>query len=126
MDKYKIMIVEDDQDLRLALQIRLRSSGYDVIVAGDAVQACIQARKEQPDLLILDIGLPGGNGIDLIKRLRPLVPMAQAIVLTARDPADFEQAARAAGAIDFFQKPVDNDDLLSAIRRALSGDTEAD
>ena len=67
MDKHKLLVVEDDPDLLLALTIRLRSNGYEVVTAQDAVQAAMQSRKEQPDLLILDISLPAGDGIPCLQ-----------------------------------------------------------
>jgi DNA-binding response OmpR family regulator len=117
----KILIIDDDQDLRLGLTARLKANGYVVTYATDAVSAITVARNEAPDLVILDLGLPGGDGFLVLERMRALPDLVATpvIVLSARDPAQNEKRALEAGAIAFFQKPLDNHEFLSAIRQAL-------
>ncbi len=117
----KILIVDDDQDLLRGLNIRLKANGYKVVFAVDALSAISVARKEKPDLIILDLGLPGGDGFTVMERMSNLMPLAPIpiIVLSARDPASNEKKSLEAGAEAFFQKPVDNDTLLAAIRISL-------
>jgi DNA-binding response OmpR family regulator len=117
----RILIVEDDADSRLALSLRLRASGFEVAVAADAAGATSQARQQQPDLVILDLGLPAGDGFVVMERLRGIAPTRDVpiIVLTGRDPEAHEERARAAGAVAFFQKPADNAALIDAIRAHL-------
>jgi two-component system KDP operon response regulator KdpE len=116
----KILIVDDDQDVRRGLGIRLKASGYSVVFAEDAISATSMARKEAPDLIILDIGLPGGDGFIVMERLLSITPTSvPVIVLTARDPSTNKERALKAGAKAFFQKPADNDEFLAAIRKAL-------
>lgn len=119
--KTKILIVEDDQDVRRGLNIRLRASGYDTAFAHDGISAISEARKHNPDLIILDIGLPGGDGFLVMERLQGIASLAcvPIIVLSARDPVTNKQRALDAGASAFFQKPADNDVLLGAIVKAL-------
>lgn len=125
-DASKVLIVEDDQDLLRALTIRLRSSGYRVLQAGDALSAVSAARKEQPDVVVLDLGLPGGDGIVVMERLRNLpIPPAPVIVVTGRDPLVEKGRALEAGAARFLQKPVDNEELLRAIEEALRAGRES-
>jgi DNA-binding response OmpR family regulator len=126
MDGKKILIVDDDRDLLLGLNIRLKAAGYDVIPASDALSAISKAQRERPDLIILDIGLPGGSGFLVMERLTSLMPVASipVIVLTARDPHANRERALKAGAVAFLQKPVDNDDLLNTVRKALEGSLE--
>lgn len=121
MSAQKIMIVDDDRDQRAGLEIRLKASGYQVVGASDAVQAVAAARKELPDLVLLDIGLPGGDGHVVLRRLQALTPtsMLPVIVLSAKDPAGHRDRMLAAGAAAYFQKPADNVRLLAAIRQAL-------
>jgi DNA-binding response OmpR family regulator len=120
MLKAKILIVDDDADHRQGLNRRLRASNYDTAFAVDAVQAVSVARKEKPDLVLLDIGLPGGDGFVVIERLKGNAELGfiPVIVLTGRDVTVRERALKA-GAVAFFQKPADNDELLAAIRQAL-------
>lgn len=122
MSGKKILLVEDDKDTVRAVAIRLKSQGYDLIVAADAIAAVSTARKEKPDLIILDLGLPGGDGFTVIQRVKSnydlmLVPI---IVVSARDPLLNEARALEAGAEAFLQKPVENADLLATVERALS------
>ena len=113
----KILVVDDDIDVRHALGIRLHASGYEVSFASDGVVAVSRVLKEKPDAIILDIGLPGGDGLQVLDRLKALMPLAPipVIVLSAKDPSIFKERSLAAGAEAFFEKPADNDELLSAI-----------
>jgi two-component system KDP operon response regulator KdpE len=121
LDRNKILIIEDDPDLRRGLNIRLRASNYDTAFAADAVMALSIAKKEAPDLILLDLGLPGGDGFVVLDRMKNIASLActPVIVVSARDPKANEKRALAAGAEAFFQKPVDNDELMKAIQRAL-------
>lgn len=117
----KILLVEDDKDAVRAIGIRLKSEGYDLIVASDAIAAISTARKEKPDLIVLDLGLPGGDGFTVMKRIKSncdlmLVPI---IVVSARDPLINETRALEAGAEAFLQKPAENAELLVTVERAL-------
>ena len=121
MNRNKILIIEDDQDLQRGLNIRLRASEYDTAFASDAVMALSIAKKEAPDLILLDLGLPGGDGFLVLERMKNIASLActPVIVVSARDPKANEKRALDAGAEAFFQKPVDNDLLLQAIQNAL-------
>ena len=125
MNKKKILIVDDDKDLLRALHIRFKANNYDVISAIDAYMATKMIRDEKPDLIILDIGLPMGDGFLVMDRLKDLFPanMAPIIMLTGRDPEANKERALKAGAFAFFQKPADNEALLTAVRKAL-GESE--
>jgi DNA-binding response OmpR family regulator len=117
----KILVVEDDHDQAMALGIRLRKAGYEVKVAEDAVQGFSQSRTFKPDLILLDLGLPGGGGFFLLENARHIMDAAliPVIVLTARDPAVYRDRALQLGAAVYFQKPVDNAELMAAIARLL-------
>jgi len=107
MEKPRILIVDDDPDLRRALKIRLRANHYDTLQASDGYSAIAVAQKEQPNLIILDLGLPAGDGFVVLQRLQTNDALSDipVIVLTARDPLSNEQQALQAGAVAFFQKP---------------------
>ena len=121
MDRRKIMIVDDDRDIRMGLNVRLRSSGYDTVFAEDGVGAISVARKERPDVILLDIGLPAGDGFVVLERLatNPDLACIPVIVLSAKDPATNEPKAIEKGATAYFQKPADNEALLDAIAKYL-------
>ncbi|MBI4471213.1 MAG: response regulator transcription factor, partial [Acidobacteria bacterium] len=98
--------------------VLLRAEGYQVSAASDAITAIIVAKQADPDLVILDLGLPGGDGFKVFDQLKAYKPSAPipVIVLTARDPELNQQRAAAAGAVAFLQKPPDYEELLSTIR----------
>jgi DNA-binding response OmpR family regulator len=126
MQAKKVLIVEDDQELVRALSVRLRAQGFAVSAAYDAFSAIPTARNEQPDVILLDLGLPAGDGFLVMERLRnfPALASIPIVVLTARDPETARQRAMVAGASGFLRKPVDHEQLFQAIRRAV-GDPEA-
>jgi DNA-binding response OmpR family regulator len=128
MNNKKILIVDDDPDVRLGLHIRLKANHYDVFFAVDGLTSISEAKKHQPDLIILDLGLPAGDGFIVLERLRAndslaLIPV---IVVSARDRHANKDRALKAGAKAFLQKPVDNAELLGVIRKVLGETTEAE
>ncbi len=121
MHAAKILIVDDDPDLRQALRLRLRANHYDTVHATDGYSAIAAAYKERPDLILLDLGLPAGDGFIVLDRLQQDDKLSSipVIVLTARDPQGNESRALHEGAVAFFQKPADNTELLSIIRATI-------
>ena len=122
MKKPKILIVDDDPDLRKALRLRLRANNFDTVHAGDGYSAIAVTQKEHPDLIILDLGLPAGDGFVVLERLQDSDELSQipVIVLTARDTEANEQRALKLGAVALFNKPADNNELLQTIRVSLA------
>lgn len=122
MKNSKILVVDDDMDIVLALSTRLRAAGYAVVWARDAIGAGLMARKEAPDLVILDLGLPGGDGFTVLNRLyrssRTTMPV---IILTASDSPENRARAEQLGAAAFFQKPAETRELLRVIEESLDG-----
>ncbi len=122
MSRTTIMVVDDDPDVRLSLHVRLKANHYDTIFAVDGVTGIAEAHKHMPDLIILDLGLPAGDGFSVLENLRTCDGLSSipVIVVSGRDRNANENRAVQAGAKAFLQKPVNNSQLLSAIRRALS------
>jgi DNA-binding response OmpR family regulator len=121
MSQKTILIVDDDPDVRLGLHVRLKANHYNVVFAADGMTSIAEARKHAPDLIILDLGLPAGDGFSVMERLKAndslsLIPV---IVLSARDVNANMDRALKAGAKAYLQKPVDNAQLLSVIRKIL-------
>jgi DNA-binding response OmpR family regulator len=111
-----IMIVDDDADLRHALGIRLRANHYNTLSTGDGYSALALAQKERPDLVLLDLGLPGfATGAAVLKHMRAFPSLAPipVIILTGRDLRDYKQPLLELGAAGCFQKPVDDAELLA-------------
>jgi DNA-binding response OmpR family regulator len=121
MDKKKILIVDDNADTRLILSVRLKAHHYHPLYAADALQAMSVALKEQPDAILLDLGLPGGNGLVVLQRLKANTALSAipVIIVTAEDPSMAESRAIEAGAVAFLQKPVDQDKLMAAVQQAM-------
>jgi DNA-binding response OmpR family regulator len=121
MDKKKILIVDDNEDLAKGLQVFLRAHKFATIVAGDAVSAISQAKNEKPDLIILDLGIPAGDGYLVMERLSNIDDLAAipVIVFSARDQQTHKARSLNAGAKAFFPKPTDKDVLLAAIEEVL-------
>ena len=117
----KILIVDDDPDMLRLMSVKLKKSGYEVVIAGDGVACMSMVRKETPDLIVLDLGLPAGDGFKTLERLKSLVPFSSipVIVLTARDAAETTDKALSAGASAFFEKTASKDEVLGAVWRLL-------
>ncbi|HSM08298.1 MAG TPA: response regulator [Gemmatimonadota bacterium] len=121
MSKKKILVVEDDSDVRLGYYVLLTANDYATCFAADGAGAINEARKSQPDLIILDLGLPGGDGFVVLDRLRamPNLSLIPVIVVSARDLQGNKERALQAGAKAFVQKPWDDGDLLGLIGQIL-------
>jgi len=114
----RVLIVEDEPQLRRALGINLRARRYDVDVVGDGASALRAAATTPPDLVILDLGLPDMDGVEVVHGLRgwTRVPI---IILSARDTQDDKVNALDAGADDYLTKPFGMNELLARMRAAL-------
>ena len=121
MSKHKILIVEDDPDTRRLFTVRLQASGYETSLAEDTYMAVSMALKEQPDLILLDLGLPAGGGLTVLERLQAQTSTAiiPVIVASASERSIHELRARKAGAVTYLQKPIETSELLAAIQHAL-------
>jgi DNA-binding response OmpR family regulator len=113
-----VLVVEDDEPIAQALQRSLRLEGYEVRVAGDGVAALDQAHAFLPDLVILDLGLPGLDGIEVARQLRSDgdVPI---LMLTARDALESRVEGLDSGADDYLVKPFERQELLARLRALL-------
>jgi len=112
------LVVDDEPRLARALAINLRARGWDVVVAGDGRSALAAAAKRPPDVVVLDLGLPDMDGVEVIEGLRgwTRVPI---IVLSARQDSSDKVTALDAGADDYVTKPFGMDELLARVRAAV-------
>ena len=117
----KILVVDDAIDSWNLLSSILCTQRYQPIWAADGIQALSEARKHQPHVILLDLGLPGGDGFVVFERLKSnrLLSAIPVIVVTVQDPAVAEQKAREYGAVAFLQKPVKADKLIATIQGVL-------
>ena len=114
----RVLVVEDDEEIAQVLQRSLRLDGYDVRIAGDGEAALDQAAAYNPDLVILDLGLPKLDGIEVARRLRSAddVPI---LMLTARDAVESRVEGLDSGADDYLVKPFERQELLARLRALL-------
>jgi len=114
----RILIVEDEADIRRFVRMTLESDGHEVFEADCVKRGLIEAGTRRPDLAVLDLGLPDGDGVDLIKDLRQW-SMMPVIVLSARSTEAEKIAALDAGADDFLVKPFGSGELMARVRAQL-------
>jgi two-component system KDP operon response regulator KdpE len=121
----RVLVVDDEPQILRALGINLRARGYDVDLAPDGERALDVAARHHPDVVVLDLGLPGIDGVDVIRGLRgwSQVPI---VVLSVRDAEGDKVAALDAGADDYVTKPFGMDELLARLRAALRRTTPAE
>jgi len=117
----KILIVDDEPEIVRVLALRLKMAGYDVVAAMDGAGALMTAVTEQPDLVLLDIGLPYGDGHFVASRLGSNAKTAHIpiLFLSARNADDDLRSARQSGAVGFITKPYDPEELLRRVVWAL-------
>ena len=117
----KLLVVEDDADVRLGYNVLLRAHNYDVVFAADSLSAVSEARKHRPDLIILDLGLPAGDGFIVLERFKANLNLAliPVIVVSGRDLHGNKERALTAGAKVFLQKPWNDNELLVIISELL-------
>jgi chemosensory pili system protein ChpA (sensor histidine kinase/response regulator) len=120
--KKKILVVEDDADVRLGYQILLKAHNYLTVFAGDSMAAISETRKHKPDLIILDLGLPAGDGFVVMERLKNNTQFFQIpiVVVSGRDAHGNRDRALQAGADVFIQKPWSDNELLATIAELLA------
>jgi two-component system KDP operon response regulator KdpE len=121
---YQVLVVEDEPNIRKILRALLEGDHYRFVEAETAARGEIEARSHKPDLVLVDLGLPDGNGIDLIRRIRVWSPVP-IIVLSARTMEEQKIAALDAGADDYVTKPFSTPELLARVRAALRRNVRA-
>jgi CheY-like chemotaxis protein len=117
-----VLLVDDDNVFLLAVGVRLKALGYTVCTSKDAVSAVSAVRKNNPDIVVLDVSLPAGDGFLVVERLQKLPGVATApiIIITASDDPELPQRAMKAGAVAFLKKPFDAETLANVIESAQS------
>jgi two-component system KDP operon response regulator KdpE len=115
---HQILVVEDEPGIRQVLRVLLETERYRVVEAETAHRADVEARSHKPDLMIVDLGLPDGDGLEVIRRVRSWSPVP-VIVLSARTLESQKIAALDAGADDYVTKPFSAGELLARVRAGL-------
>ncbi|MGZ3590762.1 MAG: response regulator transcription factor, partial [Thermodesulfobacteriota bacterium] len=117
--KKKILVVDDELDVAKALKFRLKASGYTVVLACDSVQGFMMANKEKPDLIILDIMIPGGGGFVVAERLKQSSATHHIPIIFLTGISGGEDKAYKIGASGYLMKPYQPEKLLETIHDAL-------
>jgi DNA-binding response OmpR family regulator len=115
----RVLVVEDDQEIAQVLQRSLRMEGYDVKLTADGGQALDDTQAFLPDLIVLDLGLPGMDGIEVARQLRRDEDDTPILMLTARDALDSRVEGLDVGADDYLVKPFERQELLARMRALL-------
>ena len=119
MAKNKILVVDDEEDMARALNLRLKANGYNVVFASDSVQAFAIANQENPDLILLDIIIPGGGGFVVAERLKESAATHRIPIIFLTGIPGGEERAYKLGASGYIMKPYQPEELMEAIHNAL-------
>jgi two-component system, OmpR family, alkaline phosphatase synthesis response regulator PhoP len=114
-----ILVIEDNKDLALGLRVNLEEEGYQVSVAHSLADGLAKLRQLRPDLLLLDLSLPDGDGLDLLRRLRAAGDSTLILVLTAKTHQDTKLVGLRGGGDDYVTKPFDLEELLARVEVLL-------
>jgi len=119
MAKQTILVVDDEQDMAKALKARLKVNGYHVVLASDSVQALTIANQENPDLILLDIMIPGGGGFVVAERLKQSAATHHIPIIFLTGIPGGEERAYRLGASAYVMKPYQPEELLETIHNAM-------
>jgi two-component system NtrC family response regulator len=119
MNPARILVVDDDENLRWVLQTQLEEMGYTVSTAGDGAEALGAVQKEPASLVLTDLKMPGLSGMELLHRLRSECPEVPVVIMTAFGTIQSAVEAMRAGAYDYLTKPIDYEELGLVVDRAL-------
>jgi len=124
-----ILVVDDNPVVLKAFDLKLKSIGFKVITATDGSSAVSMARQEKPNIIVLDINFPPDvgstglqwDGFSIMEWMRRFKEVADipVIIITSSDPEKYKERAMAAGAVGFFQKPIDHEEFLATVQRVL-------
>ena len=117
-NELKVLIVDDEIAFANTLAQRLIMRDMQVGTACDGEQALLKVNSEKPDVIVLDLNMPGMHGMEVLKKVKNLYPDVQVIVLTGHGTEKDAEEARRLGGFDFLNKPADIDQLASKIRKA--------
>jgi DNA-binding response OmpR family regulator len=120
--KTKILVVDNEQDVAKALKVRLKTNGYEVVLAFDSVHAYTLAQEERPDLIILETFIPGGGGLLVAERLKESASTRHIPIIFLTEISGCEKRAYRAGARSYLMKPYNPHVLLGEIKKALEAD----
>jgi FixJ family two-component response regulator len=116
-----VAVVDDDRSVGIALCRLLRAAGIEAKAFASATSLLDNLRDRRPDCVVLDMQMPGMNGLELQQRLKDIAVSLPVIMITGRDEASIHAICMAMGASSYLRKPLNDDDLLDAVERAITG-----
>ena len=117
--KGHVLVVDDEKSICQALKGILEDEGYGVSLAYDGPQGLVQAQEAGPDIVLLDIWMPGMDGLEVLSRLKHLQPQLPVVIISGHGNVETAVKATRLGAFDFVEKPLDMDKILLTVRNAL-------
>ncbi|KIN37567.1 hypothetical protein B4073_3687 [Bacillus subtilis] len=115
----KILIVDDQYGIRILLNEVFNKEGYQTFQAANGLQALAIVTKERPDLVLLDMKIPGMDGIEILKRMKVIDENIRVIIMTAYGELDMIQESKELGVLTHFAKPFDIDEIRDAVKKYL-------
>jgi DNA-binding response OmpR family regulator len=125
MPKFKVLLVDDEKEFVATLAERMQMRGFDPEVAFSGEQALLILEDSLPDVIVLDLKMPGIDGLEVLRQVKKCQPQVQVIILTGHGSERDEAAAPKLGAFDHLQKPVDINDLVRVMEQAFRQKQEA-
>jgi len=119
MKKLRLLLVDDEREFVETLADRLKMRDLDAAIANHGEEALDAVKREEPDVIVLDLKMPGIDGIEVLKRVKAAYPNVEVIILTGHGSRKDEETARKLGAFDYVNKPADLDALVTRIRSAF-------
>ena len=120
MPHMRLLLVDDEVEFTLALAERLQLRKYDVRTAGSALEALALIKEQLPDVIILDLKIPGMDGIETLKTIKKIDPEIEVIMLTGHGDVKSVEEGIKSGAFEYIMKPVDIEELIVKINKALA------
>jgi len=124
MEKFRVLLVDDEEDFVSTLSERLEMRDLDSQMAFDGEQALEVMQDGVPDVMVLDLKMPGIDGMEVLRRMKKLYPKVQVVILTGHGSDKDEEQARRLGAFEYLQKPVNLEDLVEVLKRAYQKKVE--
>ncbi len=124
MKEFKVLMVDDEEDFITTLSERMKMRDVDSDVALDGEQALQRVQDDIPDVMVLDLKMPGIDGLEVLRRVRKAYPQIPVVILTGHGSEKDEAEARRLGAFAYLQKPVDIEKLVQTLRKAYKSKVE--
>ncbi|MGA7874745.1 MAG: response regulator [Desulfoferrobacter sp.] len=121
MAQFKVLLVDDEEEFAFALAERLQMRGLDTKIVHNGEQALFMVQDYVPEVVLLDLKMPGMDGLEVLRRVKKTHPQVQVVILTGHGSQKDAEIARRLGAFAYLQKPADISEIVDTLKRAYSG-----